>query len=480
MTLSNITSLSAFTDNAPLSPAYFNSKWSEVQGNFESLATAGNASDLSALWSRNSTVVYVDQMAGSDWGAKVLAAYSIATHGCLVDASRLSGAQTMSSTVTLDVPYTTFRWSSAMSLNMSTFGIRVPAATHGITMEPDTQLGWGARAKNGAFAQGQFDYRGTGDALVVGSDQTATLNFTLKNFGLWLGGSNASARGIILNQCLYFDLEKPQVLGKTGSTHSNIGIVVDGTDTNNSLFAGWGTIRQPILARMWRGIVGTGTEPYSANAITVLGGSLAGMGSGVSGARGISVDNGRGWFVFGTDVDGFHRGVHLDTANHYVVIRGENNGVDGFLASTSSFNYFYNVRVGTNVTNSGSTNIVISDGTVQIPGLWATSGISVGASGNAGSLIPAISSTSSLVAAFVVQGSASSFTIITWAAVKANDIIMVTPTSLNGAVSSLSSGIVAHSHCTQNGQVELRLSNVSTLAQNVSSKTWFFTRITPF
>jgi hypothetical protein len=112
--------------------------------------------------------------------------------------------------------------------------------------------------------------------------------------------------------------------------------------------------------------------------------------------------------------------------------------------------------------------------------LWATSGLSVGDGTVGGTRIPGISSTSSLVAAFVVNGSSSSFTIITWAAVRANDQILVTPTSLNGAVSSLSSGIAAHSHCTQNGQVELRLSNVSTLAQNVSTKTWFFTRISPF
>jgi parallel beta-helix repeat protein len=138
--------------------------------------------------------------------------------------------------------------------------------------------------------------------------------------------------------------------------------------------------------------------------------------------------------------------------------------------------YAFQSEVSLGFYRSATSTIDQSYGTFRAPELWG-SGLSIGGTGT---VIPAISSTSSLIAAFVVQGSSSSFTIVTWAAAKANDIIMVTPTSLNGAVSSLSSGIVAHSHCTQNGQVELRLSNVSTLAQNVSTKTWFFTRITPF
>lgn len=116
-----------------------------------------------------------------------------------------------------------------------------------------------------------------------------------------------------------------------------------------------------------------------------------------------------------------------------------------------------------------------STGTLNLVGpLWG-SGISIGGTGT---LIPAISSVSSKIGAFVVQPSSSSFTVVTWAAVKAGDQIMVTP--FGAGVSSVSSGLVVHSHCTQNGQIEVRLSNVSTLAQNQSSISWFFTRITPF
>jgi hypothetical protein len=112
--------------------------------------------------------------------------------------------------------------------------------------------------------------------------------------------------------------------------------------------------------------------------------------------------------------------------------------------------------------------------TVSTVGLVSVSGVSYG-----GYTAPVISSTSSLVAPFVVQGSASSFTIITWAAANPGDIILVTPV-IGATVSSMSSGLVAHSHCTQAGQVEFRLSNVSTLAQNQSTRSWYFTRIAPF
>lgn len=111
--------------------------------------------------------------------------------------------------------------------------------------------------------------------------------------------------------------------------------------------------------------------------------------------------------------------------------------------------------------------------------VWAGSGISVGTSSNTGSLIPAISSLSSLVGAFVVQGSASSFTIIQWPAAQPGDQVLVTVQN-SAAVSSLSSGLILHSHCTTAGKVEFRVSNVSTLVQNQSSRTYYFTRISPF
>ena len=113
-------------------------------------------------------------------------------------------------------------------------------------------------------------------------------------------------------------------------------------------------------------------------------------------------------------------------------------------------------------------------GTLGVATLTASS-LSIGVGG---SPIVAMSSMSSLVGAFVVQGSASSFTGIAWAAAKVGDIILVGNIITNA--SSISSGLVAHSHVTVNGQIEFRLSNVSTLVQNQSAQSWVFTRISPF
>ena len=84
-------------------------------------------------------------------------------------------------------------------------------------------------------------------------------------------------------------------------------------------------------------------------------------------------------------------------------------------------------------------------------------------------------STSSAMAAFVVQGSASSFTVVTWADAIQGDVILVSPAGGAG-VSSVSSGLIPLSHCTLSGQVEFRLSNVSTLVQNQTAQTWNFVR----
>jgi hypothetical protein len=108
-------------------------------------------------------------------------------------------------------------------------------------------------------------------------------------------------------------------------------------------------------------------------------------------------------------------------------------------------------------------------------GITNFTGISVGTQGTD---IPMISSTSSSVGVWVVQGSASSFTVITWAAVRKGDVVLTSPNGGAG-VSSISSGLIPWSHCTQDGQIELRLSNVSTLALSQTAQVFNFVAIRP-
>lgn len=136
---------------------------------------------------------------------------------------------------------------------------------------------------------------------------------------------------------------------------------------------------------------------------------------------------------------------------------------------------------------SAASTMALSYGTVDLSAsivkMGATSNttstfsgsVTIAASGFTGTPLQAFSFTTAVVPAMVVQGSASTFTVFVWPAARVGDLIMVTPQN-NPGVSSVSSGIVMHSHCTVNGQVELRYSNVSTLAQNQSAQTIGFYR----
>lgn len=122
---------------------------------------------------------------------------------------------------------------------------------------------------------------------------------------------------------------------------------------------------------------------------------------------------------------------------------------------------------------TGRYSKISSSGSALVNELWVSSishsGVQMGGVTQVGLTF----SLASLIAPFVVQGSASSFTIVTWAAVAPGDSVECFPL-IGGAVSSLSSGLVPTSYCTQAGQVEMRLSNVSTLVQNQSTRTWVF------
>ena len=108
--------------------------------------------------------------------------------------------------------------------------------------------------------------------------------------------------------------------------------------------------------------------------------------------------------------------------------------------------------------------------------VFETGTLQVAAAGNTGTPLQAFSSATCVMPAHVIQGSASSFTIFVWPAVRVSDWVGVT-IGANPGVSSISSGLVFHSHVTQNGQCELRISNVSTLVQNQSAQTLVFYRL---
>lgn len=129
-------------------------------------------------------------------------------------------------------------------------------------------------------------------------------------------------------------------------------------------------------------------------------------------------------------------------------------------------------------------NSLVPDGVAVTGALQVGSGVATvynptGANSTyTGTPVWAISATSFAGVAMVVQGSASSFSVFVWPAATTKDVFLLAP--LGAGVSSLSSGLVLHSHCTQDGQVEVRWSNVSTLAQNQSAVTYKIARLQLF
>jgi hypothetical protein len=153
--------------------------------------------------------------------------------------------------------------------------------------------------------------------------------------------------------------------------------------------------------------------------------------------------------------------------------------------------YTFESELSLGLYRSGASTLALSYGTLNLASATVAMGvtsqatstfsgsITVARSGYTGTPLLAFSATSFALPAQVVQGSASTFTIFVWPAVRNGDAVQVTP-GLNAGVSSLSSGLVMHSHCTQNGQCEVRISNVSTLVQNQSAITCFIYRWSAF
>jgi len=121
------------------------------------------------------------------------------------------------------------------------------------------------------------------------------------------------------------------------------------------------------------------------------------------------------------------------------------------------------------------------DGVTRLSGLQLGAGAAspyLGGSVYTGTPLYAASAASFAGVAMTVQGSASSFSVFVWPAARTQDVFLVTP--FGAGASSLSSGLVLHSHCTQAGQVEVRWSNVSTLVQNQSAVTYQIARFSFF
>lgn len=337
------------------------------------------------------------------------------------------------------------------------------------------------------------------------SSSSRTLSFALEVDGT-LSTAQVALRGGYFNinatseKCAHFTASRDYVVEnvRLGGVAIPAAFVLDG--------AGGGTFRDwPVGANGAYGTVVSDTNQQVSSAMLgAIGGNMyftdATYDIGASGASRPKNLFMTGQLIAGTSpnqiniqnttASGANQPGALLTGQPNTTINPDNAGITGrkFVVAYYNQSGFQSAISVANVASGKGTLQLMSDGgtvdmgsatTISTATLFVSSGISIGNATAAGSLIRGISSTSSLVAAFVVQPSASSFTRISWTGVQPGDQILTTIMP-DAAQSSMSSGLVPWSHCTIAGFIEMRLSNVSTLAQNQSSKTYFFTRITPF
>ena len=303
-------------------------------------------------------VVYAHEMPGADWGQKVAAAEAaLPAAGGIIDATYLTGAQSLSGTLTLSKDYVTLRVAKDMVLAMGTSSIVWSGGTVGCRVT--CEGAFGALSMNGAYPQPQFNYAGSGSAVTIGDGTTASYQFVWEDIGIRINAAGTSAVALTINTLLYGDFGRLTVLGSLAAGTTQVGCRIDGTHA--SLFAGWITFRNPVMNRVYRGFHGTGSGVHTANAITILGGSLQGANNYASGTagKGIYLEGGKGWFVHGLDIDNFERAVDCNTANNHIVVRAENCDQGIYLDSSSDANWVVNVRDdGTTPVDNGTDNVV--------------------------------------------------------------------------------------------------------------------------
>lgn len=467
----SINTMSRYTDKAPISPTYMNAKMDEIYANL-TIVDAGQVTSGVTTRFPNGQDVILQSIDSGGFGFNIKAFGADPTaqsDSAPAIRSAISAAITYNAPVL--VPPGLFRIDSTVTVGPTVQGVTFIGAGRYASVFTNNQpsdmfslnVGTGFGFSGCAFQVSGSTYSKSQAIHITGN--TNEFHFrdceilSIGSFGILMEADTAS--GAIISDCVFYTSSSTTL----SSGQSNVAAIGQrGADT---------AARPKMIANC----IGLGgTDLWNLDSPNDIFASNCFFRNAVVTA------------ASGTPLNVNYSSVRLATLGYPTYLRGNNatfiNGIhpgniiidSGALACNVITSVVSGIQ-----DNSNSTSLIVGGGYNQGNGVGFTgSFISIGGGGASGSAIRGISSTSSLIGAFVVQGSASSFTVIAWTQARANDIILATPTSLSGAVSSLSSGIVVHSHCTQNGQVELRLSNVSTLAQNVSSKTWYLTRITPF
>lgn len=284
----------------------------------------------------------VEQMPGNDLGAKLQACVKAvnASYGGTCDARNFTGAQTMSSNLTISTNNTTVLLPCATIT--TAYQMIVPAGVRNVTVR-------GCALRGGTTASGSVGgtviaYTGSAAAVQVGDPTYAsdTQGFHLDDVLInTTGSSSSSTVGLIAYRAQEMDLESLYFLGNSTQT----GMTLDGTGNYTG-----GTYYDVAFNGFQSAVNAIGHQTTNSATTDWMNASTfvrlhivcpTSSGSPISGTYGINLQQGDGNTFTGGDVEGCATALHLgaNAQNNTIVgLRNENSTKQVVADSGSSYN----------------------------------------------------------------------------------------------------------------------------------------------
>jgi hypothetical protein len=270
-----------------------------------------------------------EQFPGADFGAKLGACVNAvsSTYGGTCDARNFTGAQTISSNVTIAASNTTVLLPCATITTANQ--LIVAAGVRNVSLKGCALRG-GSQA-SGSMGGTAIAYTGSGAAVQVGDGTYAvdTLGFHMDNVVInTTGASSASAAGLVAYRTQEMDVESVYFLGnsnQTGMTLDGTGNYTGGTYYDNA-FNGFQTAVNAIGHQVSSSVTTDWTNASTFVRLHVD--CPTSGGSPIAGTYGINLQAGDGNTFTGGDVEGCSTALHLGSSaknNTIVGLRNENS-----------------------------------------------------------------------------------------------------------------------------------------------------------
>lgn len=271
---------------------------------------AGNTvvSTLSASW-----------WSGGDFGQKVTAAKTaLPSEGGVVDAKNLTGAQSLSGTLTLDKAFTAYIFGN-VHLTQGTNQVVIPAGTDGVSLD-GTFVSFLQSATTGT----KFDYSGTGIGVLIGDTGSQTREVSVRN--IYIYNSNSAGSGLKAVNTIN-GLYSVRAASPSGVSGTGTGIEIAGGSGSGTTYAAYNTVIPRINGYQY-GVKFSGSGSFASNNNHIRGGYISAHGA--TSTYCIRVDDGDS-NTAETDCETYGTGVYTaaGTKNFYGVVRMENIGAFG-------------------------------------------------------------------------------------------------------------------------------------------------------